>query len=201
MSIAFIVDGYTEKRIIQEICGGRDTSIRLRQLNGRSVNVDRLCVSIQSHFRFLREKGHRPIVIIVDREDRVVPAIKLEEEIKSALRAAGISEQDFIVAVADQMIENWILAGGEKLFPEALLDWSEDLEGCNGKSKIKKIMKAQKSTYDEVTDGPKFFFKMSHADAAAKSPSFRRLFDALTDHCPKFRYAATAAQFASSEPA
>jgi hypothetical protein len=111
-NIAFIVDGFTEKLIIEKLCPKKP--IRRTDLNGRNVTIKAIVEKIASIIRLLNNKYY-PIVIIVDKEERDIGFQEMCEEIETGLSSAGIDPQQIIVGVADRMLENWILADWDNL--------------------------------------------------------------------------------------
>ena len=57
---AFIVDGYTEKNLIDKICPNRP--VRRTDLNGKSVTLDAIALRLASYIRLFNNKFY-PIII------------------------------------------------------------------------------------------------------------------------------------------
>jgi len=66
---AFIVDGYTELKIVQNICPGQP--IKRTDLNGKSVTIVAMAKKIAWHIRLLGNRYY-PIIILVDKEEREI---------------------------------------------------------------------------------------------------------------------------------
>src|SRR5690554_816402 len=64
---AFIVDGFTEKLIIEKICPGK--TIKRADINGKNVTLDAIAKKIASLIRLLNNRYH-PIIILIDKEER-----------------------------------------------------------------------------------------------------------------------------------
>ncbi len=188
MSIAFIVDGYQEKLVLQRLCG--DVPIKMTQLNGRDVNIPAITKVILSMVKLLKGR-HFPIVIIVDRERRQISSMEVENQIRTELIAAGIDSESVIISSPDRMVENWILCGNPycKSATRILQQMPVNLDGVPGKREIKAALRKHGIFYDETGNGVDLFCTMNLKEAADGSPSFSRLFGALKLYCPKLRHA------------
>jgi hypothetical protein len=105
-SSAFLVDGHLEQYFIQQVCP--DHPVRRIGCNGHSVSLEAIAKHIASHCR-LFDNRYYPIIIIIDREDRDETACEIKNSLITLLQKEGVKDS-LIVAVADRMIENWILA-------------------------------------------------------------------------------------------
>lgn len=166
---AFIVDGFTEKLIIQKICPGKP--IRRTDLNGKNVQLCALAKKIASIIRILGD-NYSPIVIIVDKEKRDISYNAMISTLEELLKKEGVIS-DFILGVPDIMIENWMIADWDIL--ETDENKPTHTDGSNGSSIIKKI----KKTYNKTTDGVSYFLKTNPNNIYNNSPSFRSFFDSL----------------------
>jgi len=64
MSVAFIVDGYTEKKVLQRLCPG--CPIRMTNLNGSDVSIEAIAKIVNSLVKLLKGRSF-PVLIIFDR--------------------------------------------------------------------------------------------------------------------------------------
>lgn len=168
---AFIVDGYTELKIVQNICPGRP--VKRTDLNGKNVAINAIAKKIAWHIRLMGNRYY-PIIILVDREERNISFQEMASQIRLGLENEGIISQDLRIGVADRMIENWIIADWEQL-NGTLENKPDKTDGCNGTSSIKKI----KLTYDKTTDGVNYFISARQPAIYRNSPSYRHFIDQL----------------------
>lgn len=185
MSIAFIVDGTQEKRIVQRLCEG--APVRMTMLNGKDVKIAAITKAVISLAKLLKGR-HFPIVIVVDREGRPESSIDMEAQIKAGIVSAGYDARDIIVSCPDLMVENWILAGNPRCASgRTILDPScGGMDGLNGKSRLKNELRGHNIAYNETGNGVELFCNMDFHGAAGDSDSFGRLFRLLKTFCPRF---------------
>ncbi|RJP62637.1 MAG: DUF4276 family protein [Ignavibacteriales bacterium] len=171
---AFLVDGQLEQRFIQNACP--NAPVRLLNCNGDKVSSSAIAKRIATHYRLLKKK-YSPIVIVIDRESRCLTATEFKNEITTLLANDNISE-DFIIGIADRMIENWILADKINVskYAKVNLDQVPDVEGENGKSKIRKLIK----DYHETTVGVELL-KKSNPQRMFSSESFKTFFSSINN--------------------
>jgi len=169
---AFIVDGFTERNIIQAICPGQP--IRRTDLNGKNVSLEAMSNRIASLIRLLNNRNY-PIVILVDKEDRNILSETMCEELRRLIIAQGINDIELKIGVADRMIENWILADWEKLTQE--IPKPESTDGLRGSSKIKELL----GFYGKTTDGVDMFLNADSSVIYQNSPSYRCFVDQVKD--------------------
>lgn len=165
MPAAFLVDGITEQRFIQLVC--KNSSVKLTNLNGASVDASALAKRIASLIRIWKGR-FRPIVVIVDREKRDESAESFAASLLAKIREEAITD-DVIVGVADRMIENWMLADPVVWPHQTLLD---NVDGCAGATTVKKYLKGN---YDKAAVGPQLLFKSRPSEIRQRSPSFAAL--------------------------
>ena len=170
---AFIVDGFTEKLIIQRICPGQPIS--RTDLNGRNVSIQAIGKKIASLIRLFNNRNY-PIIIIVDKEERDISREQMIEELEVEIIANGINDCDFRIGVADRMIENWIIADWESLTNNGV-GKPAITDGLNGASIIKKI----KGSYGKTTDGVELFLSADQSTIYENSTSFKDFADKLND--------------------
>ncbi|WCS24831.1 hypothetical protein LOK46_27510 [Methylobacterium sp. NMS14P] len=108
MSIAFIVDGVSEKKIIQRLCG--DATVRITQLNGRDVTLSAIVDKVESFIRLFKDR-FSPVYVVVDRESRDIASEDMEQQLREMLAAKNIDVGGIVFCCPDRMIENWIIAG------------------------------------------------------------------------------------------
>lgn len=170
---AFIIDGFTEKKIVQELCPGQP--VRRTDLNGKSVTIDAIAKKIAPLIRSLGNKYY-PIIILIDKEERSLGYDEIANQLYDKLIQEGISDQDIRVSVADRMIENWIIADWEQL-NGSLTGKPKNTEGISGSSQIKKV----KGSYDKIIDGSELFVNARQELIYKNSPSYRFFINQLHD--------------------
>ncbi|RTE89467.1 DUF4276 family protein [Bradyrhizobium sp. LVM 105] len=181
MAPAFLVDGLTEKKIVQRLCNG--ATVRLTGLNGKDVALEAIAKAAHSLIALLKGR-HYPIVLIVDREKRPQSALEMEEELAALLKGLGVSTKDIIISCPDRMIENWML-GDERYFDEVYdIKISSCCEGLHGKREIRRLMLTKKITYHEVSVGVDLFCQIDPGRVAASSQSFDRFRSRVSPFCP-----------------
>lgn len=169
---AFIVDGFTEKALVQALCPGHP--IIRTNLNGRDVKITAIVQNIAVQIRLLNNRNH-PIVVLVDKEQRSETAAEIVTSITDGLREAGLKDQDIRVGVADRMLENWIAADWQSLAGETPRPTA--IEGANGSALIKRV----KGRYHKVTDGVELFLNANPVEMYRNSDSFRAFVQVLGD--------------------
>ncbi|WP_123834432.1 hypothetical protein [Methylobacterium currus] len=185
MPIAFIVDGISEKRIVQKLCSG--AQVRTTGLNGRDVTLAAIATKVESLIRLLKDRYY-PIFVVLDRESREDGSEYIELEIKKILEEKGICINNIVVSCPDRMIENWIVAGTTHYAGEVCdiaLD-RESPDGFGGKGVLKEFLQKRKVIYGETTVGVEMFCAMDFEAAAKRSESCRRFLVAISPYCPKF---------------
>jgi hypothetical protein len=177
MSLAFLVDGQMEKRIIQKLCPS--TKVLTLNSNGRDVTPEAISKRIGSLYRLLGNRYY-PVVVIIDREGRSLTATQLKRQVLSHLAKLGIPDNQMIIAVPDKMIENWILAD---LACIGVVAKQKSFEGKGGKGVLKKILREHDISYHETTVGVDLFCGINPVTAANNSKSFRELCKSIAPHC------------------
>lgn len=167
---AFIVDGFTEKLIINQVCPGNP--IRRTDLNGKSVTIKAIANKISSLIRLLNNK-HYPIIVVIDRENRLEDCLTIIENLKLELIENGHQNEDIRISVADKMIENWIIADWKLI--DNIKNKPEITDSLNGSSEIKKKL----GSYGKTTDGVNLFMKADPLIIYNNSPSFKTFIDSL----------------------
>jgi len=170
---AFIVDGFTEKLIIEKICPGK--TIKRADINGKNVTLDAIAKKIASLIRLLNNRYH-PIIILIDKEERNESISDIINSLHSKIVENGITSCDIRIGVADRMIENWIIADwaciSSKMSTKPIVT-----EGINGTSVIKK----NKINYNKTTDGVNLFLLANQKIIYKNSESYRCFIDKLND--------------------
>ncbi len=169
---AFIVDGFTEKLILDRICPG--CKITRTDLNGNTVTIAAIAKKVASLIKLLGNKFY-PIIIIVDKEDREESCDLLIEELTTGLIQNGCGDQDIRVFFADRMIENWIIADWNVL--NNLKDKPITTDGLRGS----KIIKDSLGSYSKTIDGVELFLKCDSRIIYENSPSFKQMIDGIQD--------------------
>ncbi|MBS1522432.1 MAG: DUF4276 family protein [Bacteroidetes bacterium] len=171
-SPAFIVDGFTERNIVQQICPGKP--IRRTDLNGKNVSIEAIAKKIASLIRLLNNR-HYPIIILVDKEDRNMSNEEMCQKLRQLIIEEGINDIELKIGVADRMIENWILADWGKITQNAAKP--ENTDGLKGSSRLKELL----GSYGKTTDGVDMFINADPSIIYQNSPSFRLFADQLKD--------------------
>jgi hypothetical protein len=170
---AFIVDGFTEKLIIQKLCPGKPIS--RTDLNGKHVSLEAIAKKVASLIRLLNNR-HYPVIVLIDKEERDQEVIDIVEFLHVKLIENGIVDCDIRIGVADRMIENWIIADWNCLSPgKEKKPFVTD--GLNGASVIRKI----KGSYGKTTDGVELFLSANPEKIYQNSESYRYFIDKLVD--------------------
>ena len=184
MTAAFIVDGLTEKKIIQRLCPG--SPIRTTGLNGKNVALKAIAKVANAFIKLFRGR-HYPIVIIVDREGRAQSSIEIEQELTRLLVEHGVPENDVIVASPDRMIENWMLADHVMFSKVYDVECPQDCEGSHGKHVIKRLLAPKKVAYHETTIGVEIFSYIDPHVMCERAASFNRFKARSEFFCSWFR--------------
>ncbi|WP_156087904.1 hypothetical protein [Lysobacter sp. Root667] len=168
MKPAFLVEGVTEQKFIQLVCGGHP--VKIINCNGSSVVVGAIAKRAASLIRLWGGKFF-PIIIVVDREDRCESANDFAHGLAQAIREEGVCDS-VVIGVADRMIENWMVAD-PLLWPDHTTPQSVD--GLNGLS----ILRQRLPAYNKSVDGAALLKRSRSREIASRSASFKRLKDQL----------------------
>jgi len=169
---AFIVDGFTERNIVQTICPGKP--IRRTDLNGKNVSLEAMSKRIASLIRLLNNRNY-PIIILVDKEDRNMSNTTMCAELKRLIIEQGIDDIELKIGVADRMIENWIIADWKKITAD--IPKPENTDGLRGSAKLRELL----GSYGKTTDGVEMFLNADPSIIYQNSPSYRFFIDQLKD--------------------
>lgn len=173
---AFIVDGFTERNIIEKICPGRP--IKRTDLNGKDVTITAIANKIASLINILNNKYY-PIIVIIDKESRSESCEVIANNLKEHLKNKGLENQDIRINIADKMFENWLIADWSVL--ETKSPKPDDTDGKNGASLIRKEL----GSYHKTTDCLKLLEKFTPSVAYQYSPSFKNFVHSIKDlNCP-----------------
>lgn len=172
MNPAFIVDGFTERNIIQNICPG--APIRRTDLNGKDVSIEAMAKKIASLIRVLNNR-HYPVIILVDKESRDMSCKEMIVKLEESIKKEGINNLDLRVGVADRMLENWILADWDKLKSKKAKPFNTDC--INGCGKLKEVI----GSYGKTTDCVDMFLNADIKKMYKNSPSFKVFADKIAD--------------------
>jgi len=173
---AFLVDGHLEQKFIQRTCFCRP--VRRINCNGRNVAISVIAKRIATQCRLLGNRCH-PIIVIIDREDRLETSRELSSSLLDYLRKEGIIDT-FIIGVADRMIENWILADAEIVnHHESNIKATPPYsEGCNGKNVLERCL----DHYHETTIGVELLLNCRASRINENSQSFSDFFNQLPEN-------------------
>lgn len=173
---AFLVDGFTEKLVLEKICP--NTKINRINCNGNSVSLESIAKRVATLIRIMNNR-HYPIIIVVDREDREMTVAEIEVKLKEEIEKNGIKD-DVRIGVCDRMIENWILSDWET-FAETCKSENNikpaNTEGMKGKAFIKKVY----PNYQETTDGVNMLLKANPKKMYDNSDSFKKFTTQIAD--------------------
>jgi hypothetical protein len=169
---AFIIDGFTEKGIVQKLCPGRPIS--RTDLNGKNVTLPAMAKRIATLIRLLGNRCY-PIIILIDKEQREANFAEIADELRAALVDEGVTDQDLRIGVADRMIENWTLADWERL------GGTDEKPGCTDGIHGAGMIRTIKGSYNKTTDGVEYFIDARQETIYANSPSYRHFIDQLHD--------------------
>jgi hypothetical protein len=168
MKPAFLVDGVTEQKFIQNVC--KDRPVKIINCNGDTVSAEAIAKRAASLIRLWSGRCF-PIIILVDRESRNESAEDFSATLINAIRAEGVMDH-LVVGVADRMIENWML-GDPAIWPgETIL---ENVDGFRGSS----LVRSRLPKYGKAANGPSLLIRCKASEIAARSKSFRNFIDQL----------------------
>jgi hypothetical protein len=185
MSVAFVVDGHTEKKIVQRLCPG--SPIRMTNLNGVDVSVSAMAKVVSSLIKLFKGR-YFPVFVVVDRENRKETSEALEHLLCDELKAREELKGDhIIVACPDRMIENWMLADSVFFHNRYGIQVDEMVEGRGGKTIIRRLLTTKRITYHELTVGVDIFCGIDPKQVSRSSASFRRFQDRASPYCSWLR--------------
>jgi len=172
---AFLVDGHLEKKFIQQICPGK--TVRILNCNGKDVHMSAIAERIATQCRLLKGKYY-PIIIVIDRECRDESFLEIKNSLTQEVKNLQVNDQ-LIIAVADRMIENWIVADIATVskYSSKVVSHKE-YDGKHGKNILTKILK----NYHETTDGVSLLVSCYASRIRANSPSFGSFYDELAEN-------------------
>ena len=176
---AYLVEGDLEQKFIQNTCPG--CPVKKINCNGIWTSIEAIAKRVGTLGRLLH-KRHSPLVVVFDREGREESAEHLEKTFREVLAQEKI-DVPIVVGIPDRNVEAWILADYEMFLQSARLGASSPVstfEGRNGKLVIKQTLGEGKS-YVETIDGVAWLKAARPAVIQKHSPSFNRLFSALSD--------------------
>ena len=178
-SPAYIVEGFTEKLFLAEICSGHP--IKRLEINGKNVSLEAIIDRIESLAVLLKGR-HSPIVVLFDREERDASSSAIAAEIERELRRRR-PQEDFVIGVADRMIENWIVADWEALrnLDGSLSPTAPLCEGSNGKAVLRKAL--GKQGYSTTVNGPALLKAARPSVIKDRSASFASFVSRLRIDC------------------
>lgn len=176
---AFIVEGQTERNFLSAICPGHP--IRRLEMNGRDVAIEAIVKKIDT-LSALFSGQNSPIIVVFDREGRSASAASIADQVKGELSKRRPQDQ-YVIGVADRMLENWILADWEQLQTEIGSGVARpfEVEGIYGKSFLRSLLRAK--GYSAAIDGPQLLKKARPSEIQKQSPSFNLLREQLDLDC------------------
>lgn len=178
--LGFIVEGHMEADIIKHLC--KSAEVRRLQINGLNFPVNKICDRIIPQVRMLYRKNLRKLIVIIDREQRVVSAEEFESDIRAELLKRCIDCENIIITSPDRNFESWIAPFlNEKC--ELTNEFQCEMEGRNGKSVIRAMYKKVGKTYVETVDGVKLFKLVNPHRLREKSQSFERFMRLFNEEC------------------
>lgn len=172
MNPGFIVDGVTERKILQRICP-QSRGITLLRENGKSVNLEAMAERVAKIIHSGFGDDYYPVIWLFDKEihrkeendaiiQKLIELLKNDHKVKS----------EVIIALCDTMIENWIIADWEALKPN-VLPKPEQTDAIHGTSAIKDIFDKSNRKYSKTADGVNLFVNANPILMFNNSPSFR----------------------------
>lgn len=146
---------------------------------GHSVGIEKIVSSSKKQVELLGNLGCEIVLIVTDFEERTQSYDDFLEELRAAFQKVAL-RIPVLVAMPNQMIENWYLADIEYLsqrrgFLKPHLK-QRNFEGRNGKKVLKGFFR-KGITYNEVKHGPELFKTIRFLIARANSSSFREFYD------------------------
>lgn len=168
---AFIVDGFTEKNIIDRICPNRP--IRRTDLNGKNVTLDKIAERLGTYLRLFNNRYY-PIIVIIDKEDRTESCEQIINYLIEKLNELGFKDQDIRISIADRMIENWLIAD-TRIFSDNEIP--SKIDGVNGSA----ILKKKYGSYSKSTDCLKIINSFNPEIAYRTSSSFKQFIHNIDD--------------------
>ena len=123
--------------------------------------------------------GRNLVVVCLDREQRVMPAARLAEEVLQNARALLKPQQrsSVSVVVADRTFEAWILADARGLHRKRLFQRAPGFhafEGQMGRENKKGLVELAEllgRPYVKTTDGPRLFEQLGFSNARKHGPN------------------------------
>lgn len=158
-----------EKKILQKL--DVHTRILRTDLNGKGVKIPAIARRISSSIKVLNGV-YNPIIILIDRENRIMTVDRIIQELYKELINNGVKD-NLIIGVADRMIENWILADWDSFIKQLDSPPQKNCASFEGK-KGKSIIKKYSPHYQETTDGPRLFYNSRSSIIKQNSDSFNK---------------------------
>ncbi|MCS3809665.1 DUF4276 family protein [Xanthomonas sp. 4461] len=171
--IGLIVDGAGDYAALTARYKGRVRVVKSDGPRGHTATEDAIAESSKKQVALLSAFGCTEIAILTDFEGRTCALESFAEKIQR--KAIKISNLDVTVIVADQMIENWLLAdiaylSKKKKYLKGVRS-QKKYESTNGKSEIKKHFVAG-FDYNEVKHSSELFPLIRVEEASKYSASF-----------------------------
>lgn len=171
--IGIIVDGVGDLHAIKARYEGRLKVLKADGPRGHTVGEQVLAQSAKKQVAMLRAMGCEKIAILTDFEGRIGPVDRFcQRAVEHARRQLG---PEVMVLIADQMIENWLLADIAYLSSKKIylrnVKTQRSYESSHGKREIKAVFKPGYD-YNEVKHGAELFPLVRSAYAVKYSKSF-----------------------------
>jgi hypothetical protein len=147
--------------------------VKILDLNGKDVSLRAIAKKIYGLIEANGGKNY-PVIIVLDKEERDIDFNVMASEVEKLIKEIPGVSQEIIVAVADRMIENWVLADQETLFGKIAIEGETD--GKNGSAEIKK----HSGSYFKTTDFPERFKEVNKGTVYANSPSYKAFVDKIS---------------------
>jgi hypothetical protein len=176
----FLVEGQMEQLIVQKLCRGAP-AVRIG-LNGDHVPISSVVARLYPQCELL-QKRCKKIIIIFDREKRTESSQKIETEVIDLLAEKKARTDNVHVVVADREFESWISPFIDESGNSHSNIVFNEAEGSCGKARISTAYKLSNRKYTETIDGVALFCSLPPQNIESVSPSFKRLNNALIDHC------------------
>ncbi|WP_439618546.1 hypothetical protein [Shinella sp.] len=169
-----------EADIIKHLCPTAE--IRRLQMNGLQFPIMKICDRIAPHVKMLYRKKLKKLIVIIDREQRLITSEEFEDAIRNEISSRGISCENIIITCPDRNFESWIVPFLNERC-ELTDDHQEYTEGKNGKAVIREKYKSIGRAYVETVDGVRLFKLINPHKLREISVSFGRFIELFEEEC------------------
>ncbi|WP_114996561.1 DUF4276 family protein [Xanthomonas campestris] len=178
--IGIIVDGAGDYAALSARYKGRVRLVKSDGPRGHTATEEAIVESARKQVAILSALGCSTIALITDFEGRTCTLEKFTEAIKQ--KALKILKLEIVVIVADQMIENWLLADIAYLSKQKkylkTVKKQRIFESTNGKCEIKKYF-VNGFDYSEIKHSSELFPLLRVSEASKYSASFSNFVNKL----------------------